>query len=411
MCDVNTETEYASLCLGTCAGAKSLEKGPCPTCQDDCTEEELAPYEICGFDMATYPNFCELKCLIGDPETCTAIGNCDQIEHPGACQPDCCEDEGCSTDYNPLCGSNGVTYCNKCALQVCGAGDGAEIACVGQCHDPVACPDCAEECEPVCGLHDGDKKNFGSACLMECQAGEFLWEGECCLHCDEFEQWVCAADGEGSYTTYINDCFQNCQAPELVSLYEVPLLPNGDVWLDLCEDCKCDISEPEPVCGDDYFTYANACALACASGSNPDNPPVGDVPICDGACFTEECPCPPETAGLPVPGQIGGDGIRGVCGADGNTYGNECHAAQYGTFIVSQSWCGNCAGLCAQDDYLPVCCSGVTYPNSCIADKCNDELDPAAVCFKGKCCLEDAGCDDENADTVDTCNNGVCENI
>jgi hypothetical protein len=60
---------------------------------------------------------------------------------------------------------------------------------------------------------------------------------------------------------------------------------------------------------------------------------------------------------------------------------------------------------------LPVCCAGVTYPNACIADKCNDEINPAEVCFKGKCCAENADCDDDNADTVDTCNNGVCENI
>jgi hypothetical protein len=409
MCDLATETEYASNCLGTCAGATDLQKGPCPTCQDDCTEQELNPMDICASDMATYPNFCELKCQIGGPD-CTALNNCPQVKYPGACKPDCCEDQGCSSDFNPLCGTNGVTYCNKCALQICGGDDGADVSCVGQCLDPVACPDCADECEPVCGIHLGAKKNYGSTCMMECEAAELLWDGECCLHCDEFEQWVCAADGD-SYKAHINDCFQNCQAPEQISLYEIPLLPNGDVWFDLCEDCQCDISTPEPVCGDDFFTYANQCALECAAASNPDNPPVGNVPYCPGECFSDECGCPEETKGLPVAGQIGGGGIRGVCGADGNTYGNECHAAQFGTFVVSESWCGSCAPLCGQDEYLPVCCAGVTYPNACIADKCNDEINPAEVCFKGKCCAENADCDDDNADTVDTCNNGVCENI
>jgi hypothetical protein len=407
MCDLATQTEYASNCLATCAGATNLKKGPCPKCQDDCTEDELAPMQICGFDMATYPNFCDLKCKIGGPD-CKAFGNCPQILYPGACKPDCCEDKGCPADYNPLCGGDGVTYCNKCAIQQCGGG--TEIACVGACPDAVACPDCAAECDPVCGLHNGEKKNFGSACMMECAGGELLWNGECCLHCDENEEWVCAAEGE-TYQAHINDCFQNCQAPEQVNLYQIPLLPNGEVWFDLCEECKCDISEAAPVCGDNYFTYTNACALDCAANANPDNPDVGAVPICDGECFTDDCPCPPETMGLAVPGQLGGDGIRGVCGADGNTYGNECHAAKYGTFVVSQIWCGTCAAVCAGDAYLPVCCDGVTYPSSCVADKCNDELDPGVSCFKGKCCLVDLDCDDGNEGTTDSCNNGVCENI
>lgn len=410
MCDLDTGTEYASNCLGTCAGATDLVKGDCPTCQDGCTEEDLAPMEICGFDNATYPNFCELKCLIGDKDDCINLNNCPQVEHPGACKPDCCEDEGCSADYNPLCGSDGVTYCNKCALSVCGAQVDAEISCVGECVNAVACPDCAEECSPVCALHDGEKKNYGSSCMMDCQGAEWIWDGECCLDCPGFEQWVCAAEGE-TYKAHINDCFQVCQAPEQVFLYEIPELPNGEVWIGLCEDCKCDISNPEPVCGDDYFTYASACALQCAADSNPDNPPVGAVPKCPGACFVDDCQCDPETTGLPVPDQIGGEGIRGVCGADGNTYGSECHAAKYGTFVVSDSWCGTCAAVCSDDAYLPVCCDGVTYPYTCIADKCNDEIDPATMCFKGKCCKEEIDCDDENADTVDTCNNGVCENV
>lgn len=409
MCDLDTETEYASNCLATCAGATNLQKGPCPTCQDECTENEKAPMDICGFDMATYPNFCELKCLIGGVN-CTSLNNCAEVLYPGACKPDCCEDQGCPGDYNPLCGSDGVTYCNKCALQVCGADANAEISCVGECLNPVACPDCADECEPACGLHDGKKKSFGNSCIMECQGGELLWEGECCLQCNEVEEWVCAAEGD-TFKAHINDCFQNCQAPEQASLYEIPLLPNGDVWIGLCEDCKCDISVSEPVCGDDYFTYANSCALECAADSNPDNPPVGKVPICETECFTDECPCPPDTAGLPIPGQVGGDGIRGVCGADGNTYGNQCHAAMYGTFVVSQSWCGTCAAVCSDDAYLPVCCAGVTYANSCIADKCNDEINSGNDCLKGKCCIGNEDCDDANVDTVDTCNNGVCENI
>jgi hypothetical protein len=403
MCDLATLTEYKSQCEAVCDGAINTVKGPCPKCEDDCTEQEKQPMQICGFDMVTYDSFCDLKCTIGGPD-CVAFGNCPQILYPGVCKPDCCEDQGCTPDYNPLCGTDGKTYCNKCALQVCGETD---IACVGECPNLTACPDCGDECEPVCGLHNDQKKNYGNECLMECQGAELLWDGECCLNCDENEEWICASDGD-LFMAHMNECFQNCQAPEQLFLYELPLMPDGTPWIELCEVCQCDISTYTPVCGDDFIEYASSCALECAFSAGIG--PVTNVPYCEAACFTDECPCPAQIGGLAIPDLEGGGGIAGICGADGNTYGNACDAAKYGTFATSQIWCSSCADECGSDPYKPMCCDGVTYRNSCVADKCNSNIN-VADCAKGKCCMADADCDDGNEATADTCNDGVCENI
>jgi hypothetical protein len=414
VCDTENNVEYDNECEAICNGLAILQvkPGPCPKCQDDCTEEDLQYGPVCGYDNVSYATFCDLKCSIGGPN-CTTLNNCVEMLHLGECVMDCCEEIGCDSNYDPVCGTDGITYCNPCSLFGCPDSQDTAEYCKGECLDETICPDCTDECDNKCGMHQGNRKNFMNSCLLECQAADELWAGDCCLECslDQFEP-VCASNGT-DFKIFQSACFQQCLGwtDNLVYLYDIPTLPNGDDWNDLCEECKCDISTEETeVCGDNYVTYANTCAMECHAGSNPDNPPVGLVPECDGPCFSEECPCPTDLMGLGVAGLEGEDdpGIRGVCGADGNTYGNECHAAKYGTFVVSQIWCSECADECIMDEYKPVCCDGVTYANTCISEKCNDYL---PVCQKGKCCTIDEDCDDSNPETTDQCNGGVCENL
>ncbi|KAM9266236.1 ovomucoid-like [Cariama cristata] len=72
---------------------------------------------ICGTNGVTYSNKCHF---------CNTVANGLDINlrHFGECvQIDCREQKGnnliCTADYNPLCGSNGKTYGNKC--QFCNA--------------------------------------------------------------------------------------------------------------------------------------------------------------------------------------------------------------------------------------------------------------------------------------------------
>lgn len=410
VCDLDANKTYKNSCEATCAGAINITKGECPTCIDFCTEDELVPQVICGTDFNTYQNFCELRCAIGSA-ACVDFLNCPQIQYPGACQPDICE--GCPVKYNPVCGSDNETYYNKCDLLMC-APQGTGVKCAGECMTDPSCSTCGSSCEPVCGIVTSASgnpihKTFPNTCAMTCAGGTLLESGPCCYECGEFDEYVCSDD----FLAFKNECYMTCKAdPEdyPAKLYTIPLNLDGTPFIDVCEVCKCDLSPDnyEPVCGENFESYYNACALDC----------VDAVLRCEGECSFENCPCPPQTGGLAIateetsPANPNDLLNRGVCGADGRTYGNECSAKFFGTTVDKQTWCESCALECAGAGYNPVCCEdGVTYPNLCIPQKCNDLLLPAN-CKKGKCCEADADCNDNDAETVDQCNTeGVCENL
>jgi len=410
VCDPLTETTYDNACKAECAGIVDIDKGACPTCEDKCTADELLAKPYCGTDGKTYATFCDLKCTIGD-DNCIK-DKCTQIKYAGECKFPCCKEQGCPPDYNPICGTDGVTYCNMCTLLLCPGAGNPEYACVGECVDDKTCPECTDDCTPVCGKLGTTRKTFGNECLMQCAGAEFKWDGDCCLDCPEIDASVCSSD----FNVFKSECFLLCMAPdETPALYDIPKLADGTYWTDVCDKCKCDLDVGPAVCGTDYTTYANQCALQCAADAAPGE--VEQNPLCEGECSFESCPCPPKTGGYPVESELalgfaGDDGRRGVCGADGYTYGNECSAAYAKTTVIAQTWCENCQEECAGTPYEPICCKDtVTYPNSCVPQKCNNKLN-VAECAKGKCCLTNADCDDGKAETADTCKgSGVCENL
>nr|XP_009940933.1 PREDICTED: double-headed protease inhibitor, submandibular gland-like [Opisthocomus hoazin] len=155
---------------------------------------------VCGTDSMTYPNECFL---------CREISRNQGIDkkHDGVCLKADCTDYlrissgrviPCSMEYIPVCGTNGITYRNKC--QFCNAvanGLNINLAKVGVCLQPdetqqnnqVDCSDhkdsnltCPLHYSPLCG---SDGKTYQNEChfcnaVVQNQGSLFLrYRGSC----------------------------------------------------------------------------------------------------------------------------------------------------------------------------------------------------------------------------------------
>ncbi|XP_072180203.1 agrin-like [Diadema setosum] len=199
--------------------------GPCPS---TCANNKWKP--VCGTDGKTYETLCHLRyeaCMPGTPDV--------SLAHIGACSGDDCSTISCQDfTYSPCCGSDGITYYNKCELEryACFTNvpkgklyvvhQGACIAPSPGC--PSACP--APDDHEVCG---SDGNTYPSLCHLNqqrCADGSNLTidhPGPCRVvtidpckrDCPIFVYSpVCGSDG----TTYFNTCFfevAQCKNPEL----------------------------------------------------------------------------------------------------------------------------------------------------------------------------------------------------
>nr|AAP92780.1 hepatopancreas kazal-type proteinase inhibitor [Penaeus monodon] len=273
------------------------------TCDFVCPDH-LDP--VCGSDGITYPNLCVLElvdCLSDEDIT---------LAHPGPCetkQESC--DILCSTDYDPVCGSDGVTYSNLCNLEVadCFSDEDITLAYEGECKE-VKKGDCDFPCpdnyDPVCGSNGVTYSNLCELERANCQSDQEItvaYDGECkgCdFPCPDNYDPVCGSNG----VTYSNLCElerANCQSDE-----EITVAYDGE-----CKELKgdCDFGCPEnydPVCGSNGVTYSNLCELERANCQSDQEITVaypGECNSCDFGC-----------SGLWDP----------VCGSDGVTYSNLC---------------------------------------------------------------------------------------
>jgi len=79
----------------------------------------------------------------------------------------------CEKKYRPVCGVDGLTYDNKCALDCVGT----KMSSYGECPSiKLSCDYCSNVYMPVCGQRGITYKNL---CSITCMSDRFLNLGKC----------------------------------------------------------------------------------------------------------------------------------------------------------------------------------------------------------------------------------------
>ena len=219
VCTRNSHINFENLCFVRCI--HQLE-GSFDACSAPCEcSTEYDP--VCSLEGITYDNPCQLECAGG---TKHLRGECQSILF------DC--ETGCSRTFAPICGEDGNTHRNKCFAHCNNVG----IAKDGVCDKDSKNPALQKKTD-----HSKNPKTLQALC-QRCSR-------------DIRVNPVCSEDGN----TYENECQCACQNNGVCPKYADGPCPNPDMMNEKCSHCK--QLDLKPVCGNDYRTYDNLCYLQC----------------------------------------------------------------------------------------------------------------------------------------------------